>query len=242
MVSAILMVVIVAMLGFWQPWQGIDTQTISVMGEASIKATPNEFVFYPSYQESATTSTAAISAVSKVGNEVVAKLKELGVAEKAIKTSAGSNPDYSRDAVEMPGESGIADPSGYVATFSLIITLKDKDQAQKVLDYLVTTSPLYGVSPQSTFSSETRKDLETQARAKAIADAKTKAAQTADELDVKLGRVVSVSDPLWGGPIPIMGLENKGVSSDQAAPVTAPILLTGEETVTYTVTVVFRIR
>lgn len=241
-VSVVLAVVIIGMLGAWRPWQSVGTQTISMVGEASVQAAPDEFTFYPTYQKQGTTSTEAISAVSKVGNDVTAKLKELGVAEKSIKVSTNSSPDYAKPYIGIPEQDSDAKVSGYLATYSLTVTIHDKDLAQKALDYLVTTSPLYGVSPQSTFKAETRKELESQARSKAVADAKTKARQTAEELEVRVGRVVSVSEPQWGGPIPVMSSNGREIAVDLASPVTSPVLLTGEETVTYSVTVVFRLR
>lgn len=240
-ISAVLLIIIIAMFVWWRPWQSVGAQTISMTGEASVKAAPDEFVFYPTYQKEGTTSTEAISAVSKVGNDVVAKLKELGVEEKAIKTSTNSQPDYAKPYIGIP-ERETTDPAGYLATYSLTVTLQDKDVAQKALDYLVTTSPLYGVSPQSTFSAETRKKLEAEARSQAVADAETKAKQTADELEVSVGRVVSVSEPSWGGAIPISAPQGREIALDASAPTTSPVLLTGEETVTYSVTVVFRLR
>lgn len=242
LISIVLSIVILAMFGIWQPWQSAGTQTISMVGEASVKAAPDEFTFYPTYQKDGATSTDAISAVAKVGNEVVAKLKELGVVEKNIKTSTSSSPDYAKPYIGIPEQELGTTPGGYLATYSVTITLDDKDLAQKVLDYLITTSPLYGVSPQSTFSAETRKELEAAARSKAVADAKIKARQTAEELEVKVGRVVSVSEPQWGGPIPVMSTNGREIAVDTASPVTSPVLLTGEETVTYSVTVVFRLR
>lgn len=240
-VSAVLLLIIVGMFGLWRPWQATGTQTISMTGEASVKAAPDEFFFYPTYQKEGETSTEAISAVAKVGNDVVTKLTELGVQEKAIKTSTNSSPNYSKPLLGIPERDGNSTPDGYLATYSLTVTLNDKKLAQEVLDYLVTTSPLYGVSPQSTFSIETRKRLETEARSKAVIDARAKARQTADELEVKVGRVVSVSEPSWGGAIPIT-TQGREMTADTSAPTTAPVLLTGEETVTYSVTVVFRLR
>lgn len=240
-VSLVLLAVILGMLGLWRPWQGTGSQTISMTGEASVKATPDEFSFSPTYQQSASTSVDAISAVSKTGNAVVAKLKELGIEEKAIKTSVNSTPDYSKPYIGIPERDPGTTPGGYLATYSLTVIVNDKDLAQKTLDYLVTTSPLYGVSPQSTFRAETRAQLEAEARSKAVADAKSKAAQTAEELEVRVGRVVSVSEPSWGGVIPMTATGSREIALDTAAP-TTPVLLTGEETVTYSVVVVFRLR
>jgi len=240
LVSLVLLIVIALMLVIWRPWQGTDEQTIAVSGEATVRAAPDMFMFYPVYQATASTSEAAISEASKIGNNVAAKLQELGVEERLIKTSVSVNSKFDTDLPREPGRSGNTD---YVAQYSFTITVNDKELARKVLDYLVTTSPLYGVSPQSTFSREKRKVLENEARGKALADAKARGEQTASELGVRRGRVVSVSEPQWGGVIPFaVGERTAPDVADSSASSTPPVLLTGEEEVTYTIQVTFRIR
>jgi len=223
------------MLLIWQPWNGLSSRTIVVSGQASVKAAPDEFTFYPSYQASAITETAAITAVSKKGNKVVNKLISLGVEEKKITTSVNADRYF---AVKDSSED--TEPT---ATYSITATVDNKDLAQKVLDYLVTTSPIYGVSPQSNFATETRKDLEDSARKLALADAKERAEQTAEELGIKLGKVVEISEPNWGGVIPL-GVEERASTDSSGAPetVTSPKLLIGEQEVTYQITVTYKIR
>jgi len=231
-ISLILLGVIAVMLTLWQPWQGVNRQTITVTGEAKVKAAPDEFTFMPAYQKEATTSTAAISEVSKVGNAVVAKLKELGFEEKNIATNVNANPGFE----PLSGRPN----DKFTGVYNVTAKTQDKDLAQKALDYLVTTNPIYGVSPMSNFSDEKRKELESQARGRAIADAKAKADQTTSGLGLKTGRVVSISEPTWGGPIPLGVAETK--SRDMAQSNVAPVLLTGEQDVTYSIQVVFRFR
>lgn len=232
LVSLLLLIVIGVMLMIWRPWGTLNSRTVTVSGEATVKAAPDEFTFTLQYVEEAKTSSAAIDAVSKRGNAIVARLKEIGVPEASMKTSVSTDEGY-------PLYGRTAGTVG--ALYYLNMTVGSQELAQKVLDYIVTTSPVYGVSPQSTFAKETRTKLESQARAKALADARTKGQQTAEELGGKLGRVVSVSEPQWGGPVALTA-EGKVVSSDQTEPLTAPKLLVGEQDVTYMVQVVFRLR
>jgi uncharacterized protein YggE len=233
-VSGFLLLVIVAMLLIWQPWTGLSSRTVVVSGQATVKAIPDEFTFYPTYQATAATETAAISAVSKKGNQVVDKLVSLGVDEKKISTSVNADRYY-------PVKDG-SDDTEPTATYSITAVVGSKELAQKILDYLVTTNPIYGVSPQSNFANQTRKDLEDSARKLALADAKERAEQTADELGIKLGNVVEISEPNWGGIIPL-GVEGRA-TTDSSAPElqTSPKLLTGEQEVTYQISVTYRIR
>jgi uncharacterized protein len=233
-VTFLLLVIIGVMLALWKPWQGAGGKTITVSGEATVSAVPDEFIFSPNYQKKAATSNEAISQVSKLGNEIVAKLKELGITDDKIKTSVTSNPSYE----PLTGKQS----SEYAALYSVIATVNDKELAKKVLDYIATTPTLYGVSPQSTFSKETRKKLESEARGKGLADARTKANQTAQELGVKLGKISKVTEGGgFGGPITIF---DRKVAMPEIAnqSTTPPILQTGNEDVNFTVNVEYQIR
>ncbi|MEX2012553.1 MAG: SIMPL domain-containing protein [Patescibacteria group bacterium] len=237
-ISAALLVIILIMLVIWQPWNVVTGRTVVVSGQATVKAVPDEFTFYPAYQAKNKNSTDAISAVSKKGNAVVKKLVALGIPENKITTNVSSGDYYG---IKAEGSSGSDE---IIATFSITAITNDKKIAQESLDYLVTTDPIYGVSPQSNFATATRRNLESDARRLALADAKSRAEQTAQELGIKVGRVVEVSEPNWGGVIPL------GVGEDSVAPgssrdlaeTTSPKLLTGEQEVTYQISVTYRIR
>jgi hypothetical protein len=231
LVSIVLLLIIIGMFLVWRPWTGLEGRTISVQGEATIKAAPDEFVFYPAYEVTAKDSATAISEVSKIGNEVVTKLKNLGVKESDIKTDVTNAKEY---------EPAFGTETDEVtAQYSITITVADSDLAKKILTYIATTGPIYSVTPQSNFSRELRKKLETQARGKALADAKTKASQTAKELEVRIGRVISVSEPSWGGPVIFDG--RGGAEGDTSISTPAPVFLTGEQELSYAVSVVFRL-
>lgn len=233
--------VIVGMLLIWRPWSELGSRTVVVSGQATLIGVPDEFTFYPSYQGTAGTSTEAISKASVIGNAVVAELINSGVQESKIKTAVSNYGDVDRvEPTVAPGSSGSASSGTFTATFSVTAVVYDATLAQKISDYLTTTSPLYGVSPQSGFTTETRKKLESDARGLALADAKTKADQTVAELGAKLGRVLEVSEPNWGGPILMEG-EIGSLTKDSSV-ITTPKLLFGEQEVTYTVSVTYRLR
>lgn len=233
-VCAVLLIGFLIAFWGWKPWES-GSQTVTVAGEATISATPDEFVFSPTYQKRAMVVTDAISQVSELGNGVVAKLKEMGVADDKIKTSVTSHQYYEPTTGKVTDE--------FAANYAITATVNDKDLAKKILEYVATTPTLYGVSPQSTFTKETRKKLESEARGKALADARAKAEQTAKELGVKLGRVDTVTEGSgFGGPI-IMD-SHRGVSKpgmpEQTS--TSPVLQTGSEDINFSVSVVYKIR
>jgi len=183
------LLIIVVMLIIWKPWAGganADDRTITVRGEATLTAKPDEFVFYPMYEFKATDKNTALAELSKKSDEVVNKLKELGVPEGKIKTDSNA---YGRSYAPSAPESVDS-----TFTLSLSVTVSDQNLVQKVQDYLVSTGPTGSISPQASFSDSKRKQLEGEARVKAVEDAKTKADQTAKELGFKTGKVKSVSD------------------------------------------------
>jgi len=244
----LLVVVIAGMVIWWKPWEGTAKNVITVTGEGTVQAAPDQFVFMATYQKKATTAKLAITDVSTVGNEVIAKLKELGVPESGLKNDVTTGPNYSiLEPSSTDGGSVSSQPipprgtNETIATYMVTATVQDRTLAGRVMDYLATTPVLYAISPQSTFRDETRKKLESDARGKALSDARAKADQTATGLGAKLGKLTTVSDlQQRGGPIPLMG---KAVPSSAVEDkTTTPVLETGTQDITYTVTVSYQIK
>ena len=123
----------------------------------------------------------------------------------------------------------------------MTIKIDNRDLAQKVQDYLITTSPTGAVSPQAGFSEAKRKTLETKARDQATKDARSKADQSAKNLGFKIGKVKTVTDSSgFGGPI-VYGLaegSNAGVDSSNTKLAVQP----GENDLQYSVTVTYYVR
>lgn len=233
--------VIFALTSLWL-WKGQPSTTIAdFSGQATIKASPDQFIFRPSYQVSNKDVATASSEVSKIGNKVVDKLLTLGVTRPDIQTQVYNNETYYDKMIYPQPE---PTPTGNQATYSLTVTVSDATIAQKVLDYLATTKTVSGVTPESTFSDAKRKSLEDQARIDALKDARTKAISSAEALGAKLGKLVRVSDNQWGYPVPLMGVEDSasGRSAETQPTFTAPYLLTGEQTVNYFVTVQYELK
>lgn len=182
-----LLVIIAVMLLIWQPWaeKNLDGQTITVTGETTLKAVPDKFTFYPTYQFENSNKADALAALAKKSEEIVAKLKELGVSENQIITSSGG---YESSPVTRDS----ANETTY--TLQLTVIVDNQELAQKVQDYLVTTTPTGSVSPQPSFSEDKQKELEAQARELATVDARSKAEATAKSVGFELGKVKSVSD------------------------------------------------
>jgi uncharacterized protein YggE len=234
-VIIVLLVVIVGMIFIWKPWnkppQNTD-RTVQVNGEATIKADPDEFIFSPSYEFKNANKQAALSELSKKSDEIVSQLKKLGVPDSNIKTNADG---YER---------GVYFPSSDTGqnTYSLMINVNtdSKDQAQKIQNYLVTTSPSGAVTPYSTFSKPKQKELEGLARDLAEKDARKKAEKSAKNIGFKLGAIKTVQETNgFGGVTP---LEKTAPAIDQASPTSSISVQPGQSDINYQISVTYYIK
>jgi uncharacterized protein YggE len=229
-VVLVLLVIIGVMLAIWRPWSSqASDQTVTVSGETKLSAKPDEYVFYPTYQFTNADKSVSLDQLGSKSNEITNKLKELGVKEEKIKTNASGN-DY---IIFYEKENG--DPT-YSLQFT--VTVNDLELAQKVQEYLVTTTPTGGISPQASFSESKRKELENQAREEASKDARLRADQMAKNLGFKVGRVKSVEDGIGFDVMPYAGRELALDSATTNGLVVQP----GENELNYSVTVVYFIR
>jgi uncharacterized protein YggE len=236
-VVVFLLVVIAIMLLIWKPWSTAATsdRTVSVTGESTLKAVPDEFVFYPSYHFKNADKEAALQEMTQKSDTIVDELVKLGVAEEKIKTDSSGYGDVYFRAPDDPA----SDETTY--TLSLTVTASDKDQAQKVQDYLVTTQPTGSVSPQASFSEAKRNELESQARDQATKDARAKADQSAKNLGFKVGAVKSVQDGQGfdGGIYPMTGGAEPAIAEDSKRQLAVQ---PGENELRYSVAVVYYVK
>lgn len=230
--AVIAMLALVVAAGFSGWWFGSRSQnpdrTLSITGTATIKAEPDEFSFYPSYEFKNTSKDAALATLTAKSEQIITELKKLGVADNKIKTNASG---YERG-IYLPK----AESDGTTYNLSLTVNVSSKELAQKVQDYLVATAPTGAVTPQPTFSEAKQKQLEADARAKAEQDARLKAEASAKNLGYKIGKVKSISEA-GAGIMPAFDLLRQGgnasVSSERLP------IQPGENNLPYSVTVVY---
>jgi len=212
-------------------------RTVSVTGQATLKAEPDEYVFYPRFTFKNANKDAALADMTKKSNEIVASLKKLGVSDKDIKSNADGNDS---DVYYQPLDAG-TDKSTY--SLQLTVTVADKALVKKVQDYLVTVAPTGGVSPQVDFSDAKRKELESKARDDATKDARAKADQSAKNLGFKVGKVKTISDGSGFNDIPYSIDRGAAMAIDSIEPSVASLdVQPGENELNYSVTVVYEIK
>ncbi len=236
----VLLAVIAGMLSIWKPWNifgdnGKGERTIRVSGEATVKSEPDEYVFYPNYEFKNTDKAVALKELGSKSEEIVAKLKSLGVEDSKIKTNTNAN-DY--PIYGYPDEIQPENPKRATYSLSLTITVASRELSQKVQDYLVTTAPSGSISPNPTFSESKRKQLDSEARDKATKEARAKADQSAKNLGFKVGAVKSVEDQ--GGFGEVYPLSKDSVMSSE--PSSRLTVQPGENELHYSVTVTYFVR
>jgi uncharacterized protein YggE len=234
----ILVIIIVGMLFAWKPWQKPPQntdRTVQVTGESTIKSEPDEFVFSPTYDFKNANKQTALSELSQKSDEVVGQLKKLGVNSDQIKTNADG---YERGIYFPASDSG---QSTY--TLSINATVDDKKLAQKVQDYLITTSPSGAVTPYSSFSKAKQAKLQGQARSAAEIDARDKAEKSAKNIGFKLGAVKTISETNGFGVIEPL-LEKGQASSDIAQPAAGSGIAVqpGQNDINYQISVTYYIK
>ncbi len=89
------------------------------------------------------------------------------------------------------------------------------------------------------FSVENPDKLKSEARAKAIADAKKKADELRGQINIKLGKIINFYENVGGYPGPYY-MKAEGLGGGVGAP--GPSLPTGENVITVNVTITYQIK
>lgn len=148
-------------------------------------------------------------------NGLLDTLKQLGLADKDIRTSSYS---VYTERVSPPasGAEVSADQMIYHVTNQVDVTVRDVNQIGDVLDKAVAAGAnnIYGVN----FSVEDTAKLEADARAKAVGDARSRAASLAQLNGLQLGEVLTVSEVV-GGAVPLYREAAMGLGGGGSTPV-----------------------
>jgi uncharacterized protein len=222
---------------------GDQEHIISVGGYGEVAAVPDATSFSYAVVETGKTVAEAQTKATDKSNAIIAYLKDSGIEDKDIKTENYSiNPQYEFQRQVCSG--GICPPgrqviSGYEVNQTVYVKVRDNAKAGDILTAIGSkgASNVSGLS--FTIDLDRQEELQAEARAIAIAQAREKAEVMAKALGVRLGDIASFNE---GGSQPFPMYEMKAVdgrgSANQAV---APILPTGENKVISNVTVTFEI-
>jgi len=188
-----------------------ETQrAITVVGVGRVKLVPDIAKIDIGVETRGATVSEAKATVDGQMVTILAKLKEMGVAEKDIQSSYYSiyfEQDTSQPIVREEGSA--AELKGVYRVSSMLqVTVRDVNKAGDVLDAAVAAgaNQVYGVN--LTVSDDLK--WENEAREKAIADAKARAEEFARLTEVGLGQVLSVSEVI-GGSVPYTAFADRGM-------------------------------
>ena len=229
--------------------QKSDSFMVNGTGKSSIK--PDKGTVRLGVTATGKTAEEAKSKMNEIINKVSAAIKGVGVTANDIKTENFSvYPNYNEikpmtmEAPEIsiaPAPPGAprdtnAQATSYTANTNLVITVRQVDLANKVLDTASSNgaNQMGGVEFGSTDTTVAEND----ARTKAIADAKQKAQTAAEAAGFRLGKLVNYQESNGGGPI----MYDRAMSMNAAAEGSAPTQLeTGENEVSVTVTLSYEV-
>lgn len=227
-------------------------QTISVTGNGEALATPDVATFTYSIEETKKTVAEAQASVSERSNKLLADIKAAGIAEEDIKTeyySSYPKYEYQQAAVRPctpefcpPSPGGKSVITGYTVSQSISVKVRDLDKVSGVTQLLgsANVSSLSGPS----FEVDDMDTVRSEAREAAIKEAKENAEVLSKQLGVRLGKLISFSDPndtiypMYEGDM-AGGMSMKSAVMD-AAP--SPELPAGQTKVESKVQLIYRIR
>lgn len=222
---------------------GTATNVINITGTGEVLAIPDTGSFSFSVVEEGKTVATAQDASAKKVNTVIDAVKTFGVAEKDIKTdSYNSYPKYDYSSTICvqtypnycpPGKQVLI---GYEVNQSVSVKIRKTADAGAVLTKVgsLGVSNISGLS----FVIDDMNAVQSQARDKAVADAKSKADALAKTLGIKLKKIVNFYES-GNGPIYYGMAAMEGKSADSAPVV--PQIPTGENKITSNVTITYEV-
>lgn len=204
-----------------------NARYVTVIGHGEVKGVPDTAYVQIGVETEANTTQAALAQNSTQAEAIIARLKELGVAEKDIQTSSFN--------ISATYDNAGRRVVGYRVSNMVSVTIRDLDQAGTLLDQVVQVGAnrVYGIS----FGVADPTELLTQARDKAIADARMRAGQLAQSSGNNLGDILVITESI--GSTPILVPQERSFVEDTMASV--PIQ-TGEQSFSAQVQVTFALR
>lgn len=209
---------------------GAEASGITVTGTGQAFGVPDIALITLGVQAEAANVADARETAAQRAQAVIDSVKANGVADKDIQTTQFDiQPQYD---FSPTGRGAVR---SYQVTNVLSIKVRKIDTTGKVLDDATRAGGNNAVVRGISFTIDDPTKLREEARAKALAEAKTKADQLARDAGVKLGKPVSITE--GGGPVP---LPASALVAPRTGDTSTPIQ-TGELQVNITVTVRYEI-
>lgn len=204
--------------------------TLTFSGQAEIKMAPDLAKITFGVEHEDMVVAVAQEKVSGTISVVLDGLEKLSVEEKDIRTNSyTTNPRYDWN-------DGTQVLKGYTVRQDVEVIVRDLDDVNRVIALLgeSNVTNIYGPS----FEIEDKEGVQRLARQEAITIAREKAEELAEDLGVKLVRIVSFTEGATGGyPMPMMAMESSVRDMKSS-----PELPTGENTISAEVSITYEIQ
>ena len=170
--------------------------TISVSGTGTAKGSPDIATVNIGVMTRNDDPTKAVSENNAKMNAIMGSMKELGIEAKDIQTT-----NFSIHAEQQYDQKGKITNVNYVANNGVSITVRDLNKVGDVLGKSVSSgaNSINGVN----FGMSDPEKLQTQARDKAMANAKAKAEQMAKAAGTSIDKVMTISEVSYDSPSPL---------------------------------------
>lgn len=207
--------------------------TIQVSGTGHVSVTPDKADLNLSVEVQAKTAQSARNQAATAMTALIKAVRNQGVADKDIQTRYVSlYPLYAPDTANKI--------SGYHLTNQVTVIVRDISKISDIIDDAVMAGGNAARVQGINLAIDQPDIALSEAREKAFADARAKAEQYAGLANVKLGRVMLISEGGGMPPIPVPFAAMSSMRSKEAADAT-PVQV-GEQEVSVTVNVVFAIK
>jgi uncharacterized protein len=207
--------------------------TVTVSGQATVTSPPDEAVVVLTVENDAATAPAAMDATSVQSQKMLDRLKSDGIPESAIQTSSITlYPVRTYDPT-----TGKETLTGYRATNSIKVTLKDAPTVAKVLAAGVETGATQVSGPEWRLRDDSQ--AVNDALKQAAVNARSKAESLAAAEGVGVGEVLTMTEGTVQVPVPPMYATAGAADSSK---VVEPPVSSGTLDVTATVTVTYALK
>ena len=205
---------------------GDDVRKVTVVGSGEVQGTPDTGTINASIVFQAADAVTAINQTNERMAQVLDAVKGQGVKPEDVSTvQVEVSPQYGDNSNVI----------AYQATNSIAVTVRDINAAGPTVAAIATTGANAARINSVNFSIDDDSQLVKDARAKAFEDAESRAKQYAQLSGLALGQVVSISETGADTPPPVP-MPRYG-----AMEATAPPLQPGQQTVGFSVTVVWEL-
>ena len=221
-----------------------NANQITVTGSGKIYAKPDVAVISLGVTAEASTVAEVTKANTEKMNAVIAAVKALNVDEKDIQTTNYNlTPNYDIQPMVYSSYYPVKTTNkiiGYTLQQNIQVKIRENN-FEKIGDILAkTTTAGANLVGDLQFTIDNPEKFRDQARAKAIAEAKTNASNLAKESGIKLGKLINVFEGYNSYPVMYSSAKAMGAGADSAVPV--PTIQPGQQEIDVSINLTYKVK